>query len=240
MLGLGTLFNAVGVVAGGLLGLTIGHVLSARIQESLMKVAGVAVLFLGLAGTLEKMLQVTNTQLKVNGAMLLIICLLSGTLIGEILNIERGFERFGEWLKKITRNEKDSSFVDAFLVTSLTICVGAMGIVGAIQDGLTGDYSILLAKAVLDAIVVLILTVSEGKGAIFSVIPLIIIQEGITLLAQFISPIMTIEALANLSMVGSVLIFCVGTNLIWGKMFKVANMLPAVILAIFCSFLPFF
>lgn len=178
MLGLGTLFNAVGVIAGGLLGLTIGHVLSARIQESLMKVAGVAVLFLGVAGTLEKMLQVSNAQLKVNGAMLLIVCLLAGTLIGEILNIERGFERFGEWLKKTTRNEKDSSFVDAFLVTSLTICVGAMGIVGAIQDGLTGDYSILLAKAVLDAIVVLILTVSEGKGAIFSVIPLIIIQEG--------------------------------------------------------------
>lgn len=240
MIGIGTVINTVGVVLGGLLGLAIGSRLPQRIQEALMKATGLAVLFLGLAGALEKILSVSGSGLVSRGSMLLIVSLALGTLIGEWVNIEKSFEDFGVWLKKVTKNDRDVTFVDAFVTTSLTICIGAMAVVGSIQDGLTGDYSILLAKAVLDALIVLILTVSEGKGSIFAAVPIFLIQGSLILLARFLAPIMTPAALSNLSMIGSVLIFCVGINLIWGKTIKVANMLPALVLAVFLTFLPFF
>lgn len=122
------------------------------------------------------------------------------------------------------------------MTTALTICIGAMAVVGAVQDGLTGDTSTLLAKAILDMVIVLVLTVSKGKGAIFAVVPLVIFQGAITLLAHLIAPIMTPQALSNLSLVGSSLILCVGINLIWGKRIKVANLLPAVLIAIIWAF----
>ena len=113
-----------------------------------------------------------------------------------------------------------------------------MAIVGAIQDGLTGDYSILAAKAVLDLIIIMVMTCSMGRGAVFSAIPVAVFQGSITLLAGLVKPIMTEAALANLSLVGNVLIFSVGVNLVWGKKIRVANLLPAVILAVAASFLP--
>ena len=168
--------------------------------------------------------------------MMLILSLVIGTIIGELLKIEEGFERLGTWLKEKTGNQGDTGFVDAFMTTALTICIGAMAVVGAVQDGLTGDTSTLLAKAILDMVIVLVLTVSKGKGAIFAVVPLVILQGLITLLAHLIAPIMTPQALSNLSLVGSSLILCVGINLIWGKRIKVANLLPAVLIAIIWAF----
>lgn len=236
MLGLGTFYNALGVVFGGLLGLLIGQRLSEDFHETLLKVTGVAVFVLGIAGTLEKMLVVRGSHVESHGSMMLILSLVIGTVIGELLKIEEGFERLGTWLKEKTGNEGDSSFVDAFMTTALTICIGAMAVVGAVQDGLTGDPSTLLAKAILDMVIVLVLTVSKGKGAIFAVVPLVILQGLITLLAHLIAPIMTPQALSNLSLVGSSLILCVGINLIWGKRIKVANLLPAVLIAIIWAF----
>lgn len=237
MLGLGTFYNALGVVFGGLLGLLIGQRLSEDFHETLLKVTGVAVFVLSIAGTLEKMLVVHGSHVESHGSMMLILSLVIGTVIGELLKIEEGFERLGTWLKEKTGNEGDSSFVDAFMTTALTICIGAMAVVGAVQDGLTGDTSTLLAKAILDMVIVLVLTVSKGKGAIFAVVPLVILQGLITLLAHLIAPIMTPQALSNLSLVGSSLILCVGINLIWGKRIKVANLLPAVLIAIIWAFL---
>ena len=237
MIGLGTLYNALGVVFGGLLGLLIGQRLSEDFHETLLKVTGVAVFVLGIAGTLEKMLVVRGSHVESHGSMMLILSLVIGTVIGELLKIEEGFERLGTWLKEKTGNQGDSSFVDAFMTTALTICIGAMAVVGAVQDGLTGDTSTLLAKAILDMVIVLVLTVSKGKGAIFAVVPLVIFQGAITLLAHLIAPIMTPQALSNLSLVGSSLILCVGINLIWGKRIKVANLLPAVLIAIIWAFL---
>ena len=236
MIGLGTLYNALGVVFGGLLGLLIGQRLSEDFHETLLKVTGVAVFVLGNAGTLEKMLVVHGSHVESHGSMMLILSLVIGTVIGELLKIEEGFERLGTWLKEKTGNQGDTSFVDAFMTTALTICIGAMAVVGAVQDGLTGDTSTLLAKAILDMVIVLVLTVSKGKGAIFAVVPLVILQGLITLLAHLISPIMTPQALSNLSLVGSSLILCVGINLIWGKRIKVANLLPAVLIAIIWAF----
>lgn len=236
MIGLGTLYNALGVVFGGLLGLLIGQRLSEDFHETLLKVTGVAVFVLGIAGTLEKMLVVHGIHVESHGSMMLILSLVIGTVIGELLKIEEGFERLGTWLKEKTGNQGDTSFVDAFMTTALTICIGAMAVVGAVQDGLTGDTSTLLAKAILDMVIVLVLTVSKGKGAIFAVVPLVILQGLITLLAHLIAPIMTPQALSNLSLVGSSLILCVGINLIWGKRIKVANLLPAVLIAIIWAF----
>lgn len=161
----------------------------------------------------------------------MIVSLALGTLLGELVGIETGFENLGYWLKNISRSEGDSDFVDAFLTTSLTICIGAMAILGAITEGLTGDYSILAAKSVLDLIVVLIVTASKGKGAIFSALPVFVLQGSITLLAQLLAPLVTDQVLANISLVGNVLIFCVGLNLVFGKLVKVANLLPAVVVA---------
>lgn len=236
MIGLGTFYNALGVVFGGLLGLLIGQRLSEDFHETLLKVTGVAVFVLGIAGTLEKMLVVYGSHVESHGSMMLILSLVIGTVIGELLKIEEGFERLGTWLKEKTGNQGDTSFVDAFMTTALTICIGAMAVVGAVQDGLTGDTSTLLAKAILDMVIVLILTVSKGKGAIFAVVPLVFLQGLITLLAHLIAPIMTPQALSNLSLVGSSLILCVGINLIWGKRIKVANLLPAVLIAIIWAF----
>jgi uncharacterized membrane protein YqgA involved in biofilm formation len=164
--------------------------------------------------------------------MLVVICLAVGTLIGELLNIEGGFERFGQWLKVKTGNAKDKGFVDAFVTASLTVCIGAMAIVGSIEDGLTGDYSILATKAVLDLIIVLVITCAMGKGCVFSAIPVGIFQGSVTLLARLVEPILTAAALHNLSLVGSALIFCVGLNLIWKNTIRVANLLPALIVAV--------
>ena len=111
-----------------------------------------------------------------------------------------------------------------------------MAIVGAIQDGLAHDYSILVAKAVLDLVIICVMTASMGKGCIFSLIPVGILQGSVTLLAQLIKPLMTDTALSNLSYVGSILIFCVGLNLVWGKKVKVANMLPSIIFAVAWAF----
>ena len=113
-----------------------------------------------------------------------------------------------------------------------------MAIVGAIQDGILGDYSTLAVKAVLDFIIIAVMTSSLGKGCAFSAIPVFLFEGSITLLAQLVSPIMTDLAIAYLSLIGSILIFCVGVNLVWGKMIRVANMLPAVLLAVIAAYLP--
>lgn len=239
MIGLGTLINAGGVLIGGLLGFLFRKGMKERFQQTLMNAAGVSTLFLAIAGVMEKMLKMTEDGLTSGGTMMIIASLCLGGLIGELLNIERRFEQFGEWLKKITKSEKDNDFIDGFVTTSLTICIGAMAVIGSIQDGINGDYSILAAKAVLDLILVMIMTASKGKGCIFSVIPIIAMQGSMTLLAKLIQPILTTQAMNNLSLVGSILIFCVGVNLVWGKKVKVANFLPAIIIAVAWAFLPF-
>lgn len=238
MKGLGTLINVAGVLAGGLGGLLFGKKLEKRFQDTLMSAVGICVLFLGIGGCLEEMLAVTSSGLESQGSMMMIGSFAAGALIGEGLNLEQRMEQFGEWLKRRTGSEQDTSFVDGFVTTSLTICIGAMAVVGSIQDGIAGDYSILTAKAVLDMIIVLIMTASLGKGCIFSAIPVALFQGSITLLAGLIEPLMTPQALSNLSLTGNMLIFCVGVNLIWDKKIKVANLLPTIFLAVAWAFLP--
>lgn len=239
MAGLGTLINVAGIIAGGLFGMIFGKKMAERYQNTLMTANGVCVLFIGIAGTLQKMITVNETgELGSTGTMMMIGSFAIGSLIGEWLDIERRMEQFGEWLKIKTGSEGDASFVEGFVTASLTVCIGAMAVVGAIQDGIAGDYSVLAAKAVLDLIIVMIMTASMGKGCIFSAIPVGLFQWAITFLARLIEPLMTEQALANLSLTGSIMIFCVGLNLVWGKKVKVANMLPTLVVAVVWAFLP--
>ena len=238
MPGLGTIINTAAILLGGFFGALFGRFLSDNAQDTLTKVCGVSTLFIALSGALEKMLTVENGVIVSGGSMLIIGCLAIGAFVGELLNIEDGFERFGQWLKIRTGNAKDRGFVDAFVTASLTVCIGAMAIVGSIQDGIAGDYSILATKAVLDLIIIMVMTSSMGRGCVFSAIPVAVLQGSITALAGLVKPLMTDAALANLSLVGNVLIFCVGINLVWGKKIRVANLLPAIVLAVIAAFLP--
>lgn len=237
MIGFGTILNTLAIVAGGLLGGLFGRFLGENVQDGVIKACGISTLFIGLSGTLEKMLSVENGVVVSSGSMLIIACLVIGGIAGELLDIEGGFERFGSWLKIKSGNAKDKRFVEAFVTASLTVCIGAMAIVGSISDGLTGDYSILATKSILDLVIIMVMSCSLGKGAVFSAIPVAIFQGSITVLAGLLRPIMTTGALNNLSLVGNVLIFCVGVNLIWGKHVKVANLLPGIVVAVAAAFL---
>ncbi len=244
MAGLGTLINVAGILAGGLCGLLFGKKMEGRYQDNLMMANGLCVLFLGIAGAMEKMLAIESGSLKSGSTMMLIGSLAIGALENlaalkkGIANLEKHMESFGIWLKQKTRSEGDAGFVDGFVSASLTVCIGAMAVVGAIQDGIYGDYSILAAKAAMDLIIVMVMTASMGKGCLFSAIPVAVFQGAVTMLARLVEPLMTKTALDNLSLVGSVLIFCVGLNLVWGKKVRVANMLPSVLVAGIWAFLP--
>ena len=150
MFGLGTVINTIAVIIGGIIGLFFGGFLKERHQETLIHACGVSTMFIALAGAMEGMLTVSDGKLSSGYAMLIVICLVLGGLIGELVNIEGWFERFGEWLKQKTGNAKDAGFVDSFLTASFTVCIGAMAIVGSIQDGISGDYTTLAIKAILD------------------------------------------------------------------------------------------
>lgn len=239
MAGLGTIINSAAIIIGGVFGLLFGKILNERIQDSLQKASGICVLFIGIAGAMEGMLKLSGSSLSAGRSMLIVASLALGALVGEILNIEHGFERFGEWLKVKTGNAKDKSFVEGFVTASLTVCIGAMAVVGSIKDGISGDYSILATKAILDFIIIMVMTCSLGKGCIFSAIPVAVFQGLITAFARIIKPLMTDGALANLSLIGSILIFCVGVNLVWDKRIKVANLLPSLVFAVAIAFLPF-
>ncbi len=239
MIGLGTIINVAGIVLGGIIGLLCGKLITPRIQNTLLKAIGVCVVFLGISGTLQEMFTIQDGRLSGGGTMMMILSLAIGALIGELINLDRRMEQFGKWLKEKTGNGKDRMFVDGFVTASLTVCIGAMAVVGSIQDGLSKDYSTLLTKGILDLIIICAMTASLGKGCIFSAIPVAVFQGLLTLLARCIAPIMTEAALSNLSFVGNILIFCVGVNLVWeNTKIKVANLLPAIVIAVIWSFLP--
>lgn len=238
MIGLGTIINAGAIVLGGLLGLAGGKLIQPRLQKTLMQAMGVCVLFVGLGGALEKMLTLVDGSLKSTGTLMMVISFTLGTVVGEILNLEGRMQRFGSWLKVKTGSTNEQGFVNAFVTASLTVCIGAMAVLGAIQDGISGDYTTLALKGLLDLVIICIMTSIMGKGCIFSAIPVLLLQGSITLLARLIAPVMTNAALDNLALTGSMLIFCVGINLLWENKLRVANMLPTILFAVLYSFLP--
>ena len=225
--GAGTLINVAAIIFGGLLGLFGGKFLTEKIRQTLQSACGVSVIFIGLSGTLGKMFEMQG------GEILLIVSLIGGGLVGEIIDIDGKFEKFGVWLRAKSGSDGDAKFVDAFVTASLTVCIGAMAVIGAINDRLFHDPTILIAKSALDLVIILVMTSSLGKGCIFSCVSVGIFQGAITFFAGFVEPFMTEIALKNLSLVGNVLIFCVGVNLLFENKIRVANLLPALIVAVF-------
>lgn len=223
---MGTLINVAAIIAGSLLGLLFKNGMKQRFQDILMTALGAATIFIGASGAISGM---TGTE----PTMLLIFSLVLGSLAGEALRIEDRLDSFGEFLKKKAKRDNDSGFVEGFVSASLIVCVGAMAVVGSLEDGLSGDFSMIAAKSVLDLVLVMVFSSAMGIGAMFSAVPVLIYQGGITLFAKLLAPVMSEALVANLSFVGSVLIFCVGVNLAFGKKFKTGNMLPALLVPVF-------
>lgn len=214
MVGIGTLIDVSLTLTGGICGILFDRFMTKHLQDSLMKSTAVAVIFIGLAGALSGMLSIVDGKLVSGQTAMIVISLVLGSLVGELLNIEFQVERFGEWLKYSTGSNGDSTFVDGFVAASLATSIGAMGVVGAVRDGVGGDWSMLALKGAIDALLVCTMTVSMGKGCLFAIIPILIIEGSLTCLARLIEPTLIPAAIANLSLVGSILIFCVGINLI--------------------------
>ena len=239
MIMLGTLINTGAIIAGGVVGSFFQRGLKERFQETLMSAMGLSVILLSIGGVCSEMLTLQNGQLETQGVLMMIVSLALGALVGEAINLEHHTQTFGAFLREKSGNSGDNKFVDAFVTASLTVCIGAMAIVGSIQDGLTGDISVLVTKAILDCIIIFVMTASMGKGCIFSAIPVFLLQGIVTLLAATIAPFITQAALDNISLVGDGLILCVGINTMFHQKIKVANLLPALIFAAVWAYLPF-
>lgn len=233
MIGLGTIVNVSAIVAGGGIGLLVRGGLGERRQQAVIQALGLSTLFIGLSGALPGLLVVEGSTLagvEMKETLGMILALALGTLIGEWLDLEGWLERLGVWLKaRADRGGGDSRFVQGFVTASLTVCIGAMAIVGSIQDGLSGDPTTLFTKSILDFLIVMIFASTYGKGAIFSAIPVGVLQGTVTLCAGLLAPVFSQPVIDNLSFLGSLLIFCVGVNLAFGTKFKVANMLHALV-----------
>lgn len=236
MRGLGTVINVALLIFGGLCGLLFGKKLNERIKDTLLSVNAVAIMMLAVGGVMQNMLSLSDGKLSTGGTVMMIVSLTLGGLIGEIININALVDKFGEWLKIKSHSTGDDSFVLAFVSASCTVCIGAMAVIGSINDGVSGDCSVLIAKAILDAVIICVMTASQGNGCIFSAVPVAIFQGVITIIAVFVGGFMTDLALSYLSYVGNVLIFCVGLNLIRKKQIRVANLLPSLVIAVAWGF----
>ena len=232
MIGLGTLINVAAIVVGGGIGLAGGKRLSSRAQQTLIRGMAVCVLFVAIGGVMEEMLVVENGALRTRGTLMLVVSIALGGLMGVLLDLDRRLEGFGRWLREKSGNGRDSRFLDGFITATMTVSIGAMAIVGAVEDGIHGDYTILAAKSLMDFVIILVMASSLGKGCLFSAIPVGLLQGSVTLLARLVQPLLTPAALSALALVGSALIFCVGLNLLWEKTIRVANLLPALVVAV--------
>lgn len=232
MIGIGTIVNVLAIIVGGTIGLFSGTLLNDKIKDGILKANGIAVIILGLSGSLSILINQSDNKTY----LMMIISLTVGSLIGGFFGLEDKFIHFGEWLKKKTGNEKEAGFVDAFITASFTVCIGAMAIVGALEDGINHNPSTLFIKAILDFTIIMVMSSSLGKGCIFSAIPVLILQGSITLLATIIAPLLTDIAINNISLVGNILIFCVGINLLKPKTVSVVNMLPSLLIALIWPF----
>lgn len=232
MIGLGTIVNVVAIIAGGCLGLLFKGGLKERFREIMMQACGLAVIFIGAAGAFEMIFTVEGDGLTSGSTMLIVISLVLGGLAGELINIEKGLDSLGEKLKRLVGAKNDNKFVDGFVTASLIFCIGAMAICGPIDEALTRDATTLYIKSILDGIMVIALASVYGVGAIFSALAVGVYQGLFTVFGVFIADFMSDALIANLSGVGSVLIFAVGVNLLWPKKIRVGNFLPALLVPV--------
>lgn len=225
----GTLVNCVAVIIGGLIGLLLKKGIKESYAQGINKSLGIAVLIIGLNGVISNMFTIENGALKSSGELLLIVFLVVGTLIGELLKLD---DHFSSFCKKIDSKFKDGGFASGFINGTILFCVGAMSIIGSLNDGLTGDSSVLFVKSALDFVNAVIFGATLGFGVIFVCIPMLIYQGGISLLAGSLSGILQGELLSQICMVGYAIIVAIGFNFFLEKKFRTLNMVPAIILPV--------
>lgn len=239
MVGMGTLVNIAAIILGAAVGILLKEVLKARFQDTIIKALGLAVMFIGCSGALQGLMVIRDGKLETANIMLMIVSLAIGAFIGEAIDIEARLDRMGEFLKKSikVKGEKGNNFVEGFVNSSLLFCIGAMAIIGSLQDGLTGNADMLYAKGFIDGTVAIFFASTLGIGVFFSIIPLGLYQGFITLSAKYIEPYLNDRLISNISFIGSILIFGIGINMIFGKKIKCGNLLPAVLIPVFYELL---
>ena len=223
---MGTVINAAAVIIGGMIGMLVKGGLPLRVRDLLMRSLGLCTLFIGISGAISAMMQVDGTRLQANGTLLLICSLGIGAVAGELLRLEDRMEGLAHRLQSMVKS-RDDKFVEGFVSNALVICVGAMAVVGALQDA-----SMLITKAILDGIISMVFASALGIGVVFAAVPLFLYQGAITILAGTLSPLFSDTLIRNLSLVGNALIFGVGINLFFGKQMKIGNLLPALLIPV--------
>ncbi|HHY65401.1 MAG TPA: DUF554 domain-containing protein [Clostridiaceae bacterium] len=228
MHGTGTLINITAIIAGGVIGIIIKKGIPERYKTTIMQAIGLSVIIVGISGALQGIFTVTaRGTLDRNYITGMILSLVAGSLIGEAIKIEDGLDRLGLWFQnRFAKNE--SGFAKGFVTASLVYCVGAMAIVGSLEDGLYGKTDILVAKAMLDGISAIVFSATLGYGVIFSALPVLVYQGLITALAGVLKPLLSDAVVSQMSLAGSVLIFAIGFNMLDIKKFRVGNMLPSI------------
>lgn len=227
---IGTVVNAISIIIGGLVGVMLKKGIKPKYQEAIDKALGLSIIILGLNGVISNMFKVSDDSISSSGELLLIISLVIGVIIGEWLDIDQKLVTLS---LKIEHKFKLSGFAQSFMNGTLIYCIGAMAIVGALNDGLSNDPSILFIKSLLDGISSVVLGASLGVGVVFASIPVFIYQGTISLLASTIQPFMSSALLSQICMVGFVLVICIGVNFFNSVKFKTANFLPALLIPIF-------
>lgn len=221
----GAVVNFFTVIIGTLIGLLFKKGIPEKVKTTLMSGMALCVLYIGISGLFED-----GTNI-----IIIITSMAIGSVIGELLDLDRLVNKLGENLEKKFSNG-DTKIADGFVTATLLFCVGAMTVVGSIDSGISGDNSTLYSKSIIDCVAAVALTSSIGIGVILSALSVLFIEGSITLLAVFISPILTDTAVANMSLAGSLLIITLATNMLGITKIKVMNYLPCIFLPLlFCS-----
>lgn len=230
---LGTIVNSAAIVAGASIGLLLKKGLPEKMSDTLMKGTGLCTLFLGVSGSL-----------KGENSLILILSMVAGIVIGEGVNLEDKLERLGKWVEQRIqaiagqKNGGKISVAEGFVSASLLFCVGAMAVLGSLQSGLMGEHEILYNKAVLDFVIAIVFTTTLGLGVALSAVSVFVYQGAITLLAQWMSPLLTDRVVNEMTCVGSVILIGLGLNLMGATKLRVMNFVPAVFLPILlCYFM---
>ncbi len=219
---LGVLVNMLTVTVGSALGLLLKKGLPEKIKTVIMSGMALCVLYVGISGTLES-----------NNAIIVVASIALGAFIGALIGIDSAVNRLGDWITdKVKRKGGNLSNIgEGFVSGTLLFCVGAMTVVGSLEAGITGDNSTLFTKAMIDMVAALVLTTTLGGGVMLSTVAIGILQGGIVLLATFIQPLLTDAAIAEMSAVGSIMIMGIGVNMLGLTKIKVADMMPAIVIA---------
>lgn len=216
----GTIVNVMAIIVGSFLGHFMRNGIKEEYKATIMDALGLSVIIMGITSTI-----------KADNFLLIIVSVVVGSLIGEMLGIEKELNKLGFKLqKKFGRG--DSNFARGFITATLVFCIGAMSIVGALEAGLTGSYKTLFAKSILDGVSALIFASSLGLGVVFSALPVFIYQGTITILSTYLSALFTPALINEISAVGGILIIGIAFNLMDIKKIKVSNMLPSLLVPI--------